>query len=220
VQRGAAGLAPGTTNLPPGSRVQAALAADPPFAYGNKTPIQVITGSTALTLTDNTSGAARLRGEIQAEPFAHNGVKLSLSLPRYGRLQQNPLFRFPNLPDALDIGIPGTWRRPETFQIDVEAGPNPANERIDVASPDVVDPTRLSWQSGELVQAVLTRTNIQQEANAQAITFALGAIVGAGAASILTAVERLILWIVKRRREAAPTPDPPADPPPPPGTAG
>jgi hypothetical protein len=211
-------LAPGTIVLPPGVTATDTLAADPPFAQGDRQPVQVISGTTYLTNTNGTTGATVVHGDLRAEVFSRTDVKLALSLPRYGRVRLNPLFQFPDQPGAIDIGIPGAWHRPDRFEIDVDAGPNGIDERIDTDSPGITDPSTLSWQSNETVRALLTRTNTSAEANAQALTFALGAVVGAGAASILTAIERALLAI--RRREADPAPAPPGGPADPPAPAG
>ena len=75
----------------------------------------------------------RIRGELPVEVFAATDSTFMLSLPRHGRMQLSSLFPLLNQPD-IDIGITGDWSRPDIFQVDVDAGPNGAEWRIDIAS--------------------------------------------------------------------------------------
>lgn len=127
----------------------------------------------------------RIRGELPVEVFAATDSTFMLSLPRHGRMQLSSLFPLPNQPD-IDIGITGDWSRPDIFQVDVDAGPNGAEWRIDIASPDIANPARLQWRNDESVRPLLQRTNLGQEADQQKWTFVLGAVVGAAIALILT----------------------------------
>ncbi len=205
-----------TAFLPPTATMVDAAVADPPRAdAGRRQPVQVISGTTDLTSADGRSPATVISGELDVDVFAAAGSKLTLSLPRYGRMQLSRLS--PNPPGAINIGIPGAWSRPEIFQVDVDAGPNGAGQRIDTASPSINDPARLRWQSDESVRALLQRTNLRQDADQQRLTFFLGAIVGAGTASILTALERLASGLRLRAGREPPAPGDPADPPEPAG---
>lgn len=205
-------LVEGTAVLPTASTIVDTAAANPPLVAGRKQPVQVISGTTDLTSADGLSPATVISGELPVDVFAAAGSKLTLSLPRYGRVQPSPLFQFPKQPGAIDIGIPGAWSRPDIFQVDVDAGPNSAEERIDTASPNIDDPAHLRWQSGESVRALLYRTNLRQDADQQTRTFVLGAVVGAGIASILTALERLVSGLRLRAGREPPAPGDPADP--------
>jgi hypothetical protein len=186
-------------------------AADPPLVTGEKRPVQVIHGTADLTPVSGRSAATVISGELLVEVSAAGGSKHALSLPRYGRMQLTPPFS--NQPGAIDIGIPGPWSRPNIFQVDVDAGPNGTEYRIDTASPSIDDPARLRWQSGESVRALVQRTNLRQEADQQTRTFILGAAVGAGIASILTALERLMSSLRLRTGREPPAPGDTADPP-------
>lgn len=205
-------LVEGTAVLPAAARIVDTAVADPPRADpGRRQPVQVISGTTDLTSADGRSPATVISGELDVDVFVTAGSKLTLSLPRYGRIQLSPLF--PNQPGAIDIGIPGAWSRPDIFQVDVDAGLNGARQRIDTASPSIEDPARLRWKSGESVRALLQRTNLQQDALQQTQTFILGAVVGAGTASILTALERFVSRLRLRAGREPPAPGDPADPP-------
>lgn len=202
-----------TAVLPAAATIEDTAAADPPRAdAGRREPVQVISGTTDLT-SDGRSPATVISGELLVDVFAEAGSKLTLSLPRYGRVRLSPLFKSPNQPGAIDIGIPGAWSRPDIFQVDVDAGPNGAKQRIDTASPSLDDPARLRWQSDESVRALLQRTDLQQDAVQQTETFVLGAVVGAGIASILTALERFMSGLRLRAGREPPAPGDPADPP-------
>ncbi len=206
-----------TASLPEAATIVERPVADPPRAgasHRQRQPVQVISGTTDLTSADGQSPATVISGELEVDVFTAAGSKLMLSLPRYGRVQPSlPLFQFPNQPGVIDIGIPGAWSRPDVFQVDVDAGPNGAEQRIDTASPSIEDPARLRWKSGESVRALLQRTNLQQDAHQQTRTFVLGAVVGAGIASILTALERLLSGLSLRAGRESPAPGEPADPP-------
>lgn len=206
-------LVEGTAVLPPTATIVDTAAADPPLVAGRRQPVQVISGTAYLTFVGGRSAAAVINGTLPVDVFAAAGSKLALSLPRYGRVQLSPLFEFPNQPGAIDIGVPGAWSRPDIFQVDVDAGPNGAEQRIDTASPSIDDPARLRWQSDESVRALLQRTNLLQDADQQTRTFVLGAVVGAGIASILTALERLVSGLSLRAGREPPAPGDPADPP-------
>lgn len=206
-------LVEGTAVLPPTATIVDTAAADPPLVAGRRQSVQVISGTAYLTFTGGRSVAAVINGKLRVDVFAAAGSKLALSLPRYGRVQLSPLFEFPNLPGAIDIGVPGTWSRPDIFQVDVDAGPNGAEQRIDTASPSIDDPAHLRWQSDESVRALLQRTNLLQDADQQTRTFVLGAVVGAGIASILTALERLVSGLSLRAGREPSAPGDPADPP-------
>jgi hypothetical protein len=93
----------------------------------------------------------RIRGELPVEVFAATDPTFMLSLPRHGRMQLSSLFPLPNQPD-IDIGITGERSRPDIFQVDVDAGPNGAEWRIDIASPDIANPARLQWRNDESVR--------------------------------------------------------------------
>lgn len=201
-----------TAVLPPAATIVDRAVADPPLVAGRKQPVQVISGTTELTSADGRSPATVISGELPVDVFTAAGSKLTLSLPRYGRMQLSPLFPSPN-PGSIDIGISGAWSRPEIFQVDVDAGLNGAEQRIDTASPSIEDPVRLRWKSDESVRALLQRTNLRQDADQQTRTFVLGAVVGAGIASILTALERLVSGLSQRAGREPPAPGDPADPP-------
>jgi hypothetical protein len=186
------------TQLPPGAQVRIVRIAGTPFSANRKDQTaQVIWGTTGLDTASGVAGASIIQGNIPARVSSNSGPTSALSLPSYGRLPVSPLFDFPNRPGALDLSIPGGWRRPQTFQVDVDAGGNDSNHRVDVASPPLVDPVHLHWASADAVRAVLQRTDLQRQASQQVLVFLLGAAVGAGASSVLTVLEFLIsrLWL-------------------------
>ncbi len=140
----------------------------------------------------NRAATLPLSGHIAKEVFVQGGPKEAISLPRYGRVELDPLLEFAGEASKFDIGVPGVWSRPEVFEVQVDAGVNEIDQRVDLASPDLDDPAKLSWRDDEAVTPLVLRTSLSGESDLQQITFLLGAVVGAGAASILTAVERLL----------------------------
>jgi hypothetical protein len=198
------------TFLPPGVTVGAARAGDPPFRENPQQDIQVIQGLSQPVNLEGQASSVAMVGWIPKAVFSERGPRLAVSLPRYGRLRVPPVFQFPRDPDAIDLGIAGAWRRPETFQVDVAAGDNAPGQRIDVASPDVVDPARLAWQDDESVRALLQRTDLAEESRQQILVFVLGAVVGGGVSSLLVAVEKLL--VDTNARDAPASPSSPAPP--------
>jgi hypothetical protein len=193
------------TFLPPGVTATAAQAGDPPFRENPRQDTQVIQGvSQPVNLAGQASSVA-MAGWIPKAVFSSRGARLAVSLPRYGRLRVPPVFQFPRDPDAVDLGIAGAWRPPETFQVDVAAGDNAPGQRIDVASPDVVDPARLAWQDDESVRALLQRTDLAEESRQQTLVFVLGAVVGGGVSSLLVALEKLLVDTKARAAPASPS---------------
>ena len=191
------------TVRPAGVAVDENLLGNPPFdrtAAAVREPVQVVHGIAHLTVLENSAQAVVVTGELGKEVFARSGPRLALSLPRYGRTDLNTGFSFATAPDAFDIGLPGDWSPPTDLQVQVDAGPNGPGQRIDSASPDVVDPATLTWRDDDALRVNLLRTDLAEEAAAQRTTFMLGAVVGAGAASILSGVERLLTL----RRRAGP----------------
>ncbi|MFC4585251.1 hypothetical protein [Sphaerisporangium corydalis] len=183
---------PGTTVIPPGAEIVPAWAGDPPFAANPRKKVQIISGTTYPANLKGQVGVASISGWVPVAVVSRSRAIFTLALPRYGRVHLSPLFDFPKKPGAIDIGIPGRWQRPDRFQVNVNAGRNPAGYRIDLASPDVADPTKLSWESSESIRAVLRRTDLDEEAKQQTINFLLGAVVGAGASSVVVALENLV----------------------------
>lgn len=193
---------PSVTAIPPGARITSTEAGYPPFAANRKEQVQVIWGTAYPANLSGQVSAVLISGWLHVAVFSQGGPAFTLSLPRYGRVHLSPLFQFPQMPGAIDIGVPGTWKRPDNFEVDVDAGTNDANQRIDVASPDVIDPTTLHWESSESVRAVLRRTDLQKEAIQQTEIFLLGAIVGAGASSVVATLERVLTRLKVRPRGA------------------
>jgi hypothetical protein len=189
--------------LRPGITLTETMAADPPFRLNPKERTQVIRGLTYPENLDGQGGDEQMVGWISKAVFAERGPRLTVSLPRYGRLRVPPILQFPRDADEIDLGVPGRWRRPDVFQIDVAAGENPPGRRIDVASPDVVDPARLAWRDGESVRAILQRTDLAKESQQQFIVFALGAVVGGGVALLMAALEKLIVGTESRGARAS-----------------
>jgi hypothetical protein len=171
--------------------------------------VQVLSGTAFPTNLDGQAGSVRIIGRIPLAVFTEKGPTFSLTLPRYGRVHLSPAFKFPQLPNALDLGIPGQWRRPEQFEVVVEAGSNDTSQRVDLAAPDLVFPTRLYWESDEAVTVVLRRTDLRLEARQQTAVFILGAVVGAGASTIVVAIERWFTHVrLRRRPKGGPTSPP------------
>jgi hypothetical protein len=188
---------PASFTMPPGAKVADTHAGAPPFAANPTGPVQVISGRVHPTNLGSQAGAVLIKGKLGVSVASEHKSTFNLSLPRYGRVHLSPLFQFPGLPGAINIGIPGDWHRPDRFQVAVDAGPTDARQRIDIASPDVADPTVLRWESDESVRAVIRRTDLRKEARQQTEIFILGAIVGAGASAMAVAIER---WLTSLRR--------------------
>lgn len=189
--------------LRPGITITDTMTADPPFRLNTKEQAQVIRGVTYPENEDGQVGNEQMVGWISKAVFAERGPRLTVSLPRYGRLRVPPILQVPRDSDEIDLGIPGTWRRPDVFQIDIAAGDNPPGRRIDVASPDVVDPAQLAWRDGESVRAILQRTDLAKESQQQFMVFALGAVVGAGVSLLMAALEKLIVGTESRGDRAS-----------------
>ncbi|RCG30843.1 hypothetical protein DQ384_12770 [Sphaerisporangium album] len=183
---------PAATLIPPGATIVSTKAGKPPFAANPKENVQVISGIAYPAYLNGQASAPHISGWLPVGVVSAAGPTFSLSLPRYGRVQLSPLFQFPRKPGALDIGIPGTWKRPDQFEVIVDAGGNDTGQRIDVASPDIEDPARLHWESDVSVRALLRRTDVRKETGQQFKTFLMGAVVGAGASSLVVALEKLL----------------------------
>jgi hypothetical protein len=187
-----------STFLPQGARVALVKIGQPPFSANPKDSlVQIVYGMTKMDLSNGHVGGSNLAGYIKATVVTQSGPSWDLTLPSYGRLPLSPLFDFPNHPGALDLSIPGTWRRPDIFQVDVTVNSpgNDSNHRVDVASPPLTDPIALHWQSGEAVRGIIQRTDLHQEARQQSRVFALGAVVGAGASLVLALFEWVLVGI-------------------------
>lgn len=208
---GDAQLVGGVRLQPPNTTLQLSTAANPPYARGTPKPVQIIAGTIYLTSGNNQTATVPLHGELPKEVFAEGGPKQALSLPRYGRVQLDPLLVFTGESVTFNIGDQ-EWVLPPTFEVEVDAGPNGTDERVDLASPDLVDPAKLNWRNEDTVTALLVRTSVSAEAETQLLTFALGAVVGAGAASILTAAERLFMAFRRVGRGTVGSVDPAAPP--------
>ncbi len=208
---GDAQLVGGMRLKPPNTTLQLSTAANPPYTRGTPKPVQIIAGTIYLTSGNNQTATVPLHGELPKEAFAEGGPKQALSLPRYGRVQLDPLLVFTGEPVIFNIGDQ-EWVQPPTFEVEVDAGQNGTDERVDLASPDLVDPAKLNWRSQDTVTALLVRTSVSAEAKTQRLTFALGAVVGAGAASILTAAERLLMTFHRVGRGTVGSADPAAPP--------
>ncbi len=185
-------LIDGVELLPPNTTIQSAQAADPPYINGKKEDAQVILGTSYLVSGNKIVATLPLHGQLNKEVFTQGGPKEAFSMPRYGRVAVDPLLAFAGEASKFDLGVPGQWARPTTFQVQIEAGINDLDQRVDLASPDLDEPTKLSWTDDEAITPTVLRTNLSGESDVQQVTFLLGAIVGAGAASILTAIERII----------------------------
>ena len=178
-----------STFLPQGAKVVLVRIGQPPFSANPKNSLaQIIYGTTKMDKTGGHSGASLLVGYIKAAVVTSAGPDWDLTLPSYGRLPVSPLFDFPNRPGALDLSIPGHWRRPGIFEVDVSVNSpgNDSGHRVDVASPPLADPLFLRWQSGESVRGVIQRTDLSLQARQQILIFALGAVVGAAASLVLS----------------------------------
>jgi hypothetical protein len=209
--RGDAMLVDDSLGLPPGSRVQRSSAGQPPFALAEPQPVQVVSGRTALTNLGNSRGAVQILGDLPIEVSSRSGPRLALVLPRYGEVAVNPAFDLSAGP--FDLGLAGDWHRPTTFRVTVDAGARSPDQRVDSTSPEIADPARLQWVDDVGVRPTLLLTSIAGEANTQRATFGLGAVVGAGAASILTALERIVVGLRRAaRRSSGPAgPGPPRE---------
>ena len=192
---------PTATIIPPGARIGPATAGSPPLSGNPRGPVDVIRGRAYPKDLNAQSATQLITGDIPAVVAKQDGATFSLAMPRYGRVHLPPLFQFPHEPGALVIGIPGDWKQPERFEVDVDAGRNDVNQRIDLSSPDLADPTALYWESDESVHAVLRRTDLHRDAVQQTEVFVLGAVVGAGASVAIEVVEAAATGLRIRRRE-------------------
>jgi hypothetical protein len=181
------------TFVPPGVTITQTQAGDPPFRENPKEDAQIIQGVSYPTNDNGRATSVRFSGWIRKAVFSERGPRLVISLPRYGRLRVPPILQFPRDADAIDLGVPERLRRPDTFQVDVMAGENAPGQRIDVASPDVLDPASLAWQDDETVRALLQRTDLAGESRQQILVFVLGAVVGAGVSLLMAAAEKLLI---------------------------
>lgn len=174
--------------LPEGAALTATQLGRPPLSANPRTtPSQIIRGTTKMDTGDGHVGVSIITGRIRGDVAVQSGETWNLRLPGYGRLAQSPALNFADQPGALDLGVPGVWRRPTRFEVDVEVD-SPANDathRVDNASPPLPDPSVLQWQSADSVRTIVQRTDLQREANQQVAIFVLGAAVGAGAALVL-----------------------------------
>jgi hypothetical protein len=181
-----------TTFLPPGAKLALVRIGQPPFRANPKTSrAQIVYGVTKMDKSDGHLGASNLTGYIQAAVVTQSGPNWDLTLPSYGRLPVSPLFDFPQRPGALNLSIPGTWRRPGRFQVNVtvDSPGTDSNHQVNVASPPLTDPLVLHWESGEAVRGVIQRTDLHLQARQQILVFALGAVVGAAASLVLALFE-------------------------------
>lgn len=211
---GDARMPEGVGLIPPNTRLLNSTAANPPYRFGEKEDVQIITGMAYLTAGANRVFTTQFTGALPREIVAVGGPKQAISLPRYGRVELDPLLQFAGEATNFDLGLEGQWSRPGTFEVRVEAGANGTDQRIDVASPDLEDQLQLVWTDEDSIAPAVLRTSLAGEAGAQRVTFILGAIVGAGAAAVLAALERVIT-----RRRDDPEPAAGGGPAPPPAPA-
>jgi hypothetical protein len=186
-----------TTGLPQGARVTVTEIGQTPFSGNKKDEVaQIIYGQTKMDTAGGRAGNSRIAGFVKGTVADTSNQTWNLRLPSYGRLNVPPLFTFPARPGAIDLSIPGSWHRPEAFEVDVQVDSpgTDARHRIDSSSPPLLDPSRLRWQSGESVLGVVQRTDLAQEAKQQSNIFVLGALVGAGASLVLV----LLQWALER----------------------
>jgi hypothetical protein len=176
------------TTLPSGSNLRMVQIGQSPFSANPKdTMAQIVYSTTYFNTPVGRAGASIILGHIAASVVDSSGPEWDMTLPSYGRLQESPIFDFPNRPGALDLSIPGHWYRPANFEVDVTVNSpgNDSDHRVDVASPPLADPQFLAWTSGESVRGIVQRTDLSAAAHQQILIFLLGAIVGAGASMLL-----------------------------------